>query len=75
MGEAVLSTDMLPSPIRERFNTQRITIRSHESGVILMPLSDIISLRGAAKGSSFTVDALLANRREERLTEEKEAFA
>jgi len=72
MSEYVLSTSTLPSPIRERFNTQRITIRSYENGVVLMPLSDIISLRGVAKGSSFTVDSLLANRREERAMEDGE---
>ena len=72
MSEAVLSTDTLPFPLRERFSTQRVTIRNYESGVILMPLSDIISLRGAAKGGVFTVDALLASRREECAMEDGE---
>ena len=75
MSEAVLDTNMLPSPIREKFNTQKITIRSYENGVILMPLSDILSLRGAAQGSNFTVDALLANRREEQAKEDGEVIS
>ena len=72
MSEAVLSTNTLPLPIRERFNTPRVIVQDCESGVILMPLSDIISLRGIAKGCNFTVDALLANRREERALEDGE---
>ena len=66
MSEAILSTNTLPPPIRKKFNTKQVTIRNHESGVLLMPVSDILSLRGTARGSSFTVDALLAERKEER---------
>ncbi|MCL1883363.1 MAG: hypothetical protein FWF81_06410 [Defluviitaleaceae bacterium] len=72
MSETVLSTNTLPLSIRERFSTQRVTVRNYESGVILMPLSDIISLRGTARGSAFTVDALLANRREDSVLEDGE---
>ena len=70
MGEAVLNTDTLPSPIREKFTTQKIIIRNYENGVILMPLNEITALRGIAKGSSFTTSTLLASRKEEMVLEE-----
>ena len=65
MSGAVLSTSMLPTPIRERFSTPHITIRSHEKGVILMPFKDISTQRGIARGSSFTTSELLANRNDD----------
>jgi len=65
MSEAILSTNTLPPLIRKKFNTQQVSVRNHESGVLLMPINDILSLRGTARGSTFTVDALLAERREE----------
>ena len=65
MGEAILNTNLLPSPIKERFNTKKITIRNHESGVLLMPLKDIATHRGIAKDNGFTADTLLANREDE----------
>ena len=70
MGEAVLNTDTLPAPIRERFNTQKITVRNYESGVILMPLKDITAHRGIAKGSSFTTSTLLASRKDDQAKED-----
>jgi virulence-associated protein VagC len=71
MGETVVSTSTLPVPIRERLNASRVTVHRHGYGVILMPVNDVASLRGAGRGSSFTVDALLATRREERIMEER----
>jgi len=70
MSEAVLNTNTLPALIRERFSTQKITVRNHESGVILMPLKDIIAHRGIAKGSSFTTSTLLASRKDEQIMED-----
>ena len=70
MSEAILNTNTLPSPIRERFDTQKITIRNYEGGVILMPLKDITAHRGIAKSSSFTTDILLASRKDERAIED-----
>ena len=69
MSEAVLSTNTLPSPIRERFNTPKITVRYHKDTVILMPFKDISTHRGIAKGSSFTTNALLAYRRDDNQVE------
>ena len=73
MSEAVLSTNTLPSPIREKFNTQKIIIKNYESGVILMPLKDISNFRGIAKGSSFTTATLLSYRKDESLAEDNGA--
>jgi len=70
MGEAVLNTNTLPAPIRERFSTQKITVRNYESGVLLMPLKDITLHRGIAKGSSFTTSTLLVSRKEEQILED-----
>ena len=65
MSEAVLNTNTLPPLIREKFNTQKIIIKSHESGVLLLPLNDITSQRGIARGSTYTTATVLANRRED----------
>ena len=70
MSEAILSTNILPSPIRERFNTQKITVRNHEDGVIIMPFMDISTHRGIAKGSSFTTEALRTYRNNEQAEED-----
>jgi len=70
MGEAVLNTNTLPALIRERFNTQKITVRNYENGVILMPLKDITAYRGIAKGSSFTTSTLLMSRKDEQVLED-----
>ena len=71
MAEAILSTNILPSPIRERFNTQKITVRNHKDGVIIMPIKDISSHRGIAKGSSFTTETLRAYRDSEQALEDR----
>ena len=71
MSEMVLNTNTLPSPIRERFDTQKIAAKSYGSGVILMPFKDIIAYRGVAKGSGFTSESLLDNRKNERMQEDK----
>ena len=51
MSEAILSTNVLPSPIREQFKTQKIFARTHAGGVLLLPLNDMRAYRGIAKGS------------------------
>ena len=71
MAEAILSTNMLPSPIRERFNTQKIAVRNHKDGVIIMPIKDISTYRGIAKGSSFTTETLRTYRNSEQALEDK----
>ena len=71
MNETILSTDVLPSPIREQFNTQKIFARTHACGVLLLPLNDIRAYRGIAKGSGFTTDTLLSYRREEQTMEDR----
>ena len=70
MTEAVVSTNALPSPIRERFNTQKISVRSHKDGVLLIPFKDICAYRGIAKGSSFTTDTLHSYRMDEQAMED-----
>ena len=72
MAEAILNTNTLPSPIRERFSTTKISVRSHEDGVILLPFKDIRAYRGISKGSSFTTDTILTDRREEQSMENKD---
>ena len=70
MAEAILSTNILPSPIRERFNTKKIVVRNHEDGVIITPISDISTHRGIAKGSSFTTETLRTYRNSEQAIED-----
>ena len=70
MTEAVLSTNILPSPIRERFNTQKISVKNHEDGVLLVPLKDISTHRGIAKGSGFTTEVLRSYRRDDEVMED-----
>jgi hypothetical protein len=65
MSEIILNTNILPSPIREQFNTHQIIFQSHKKGVILMPFKNIITQRGIAKGSSFTTDELIKNRKDD----------
>ena len=71
MGESILSTNILPSPLREQFNTQKISARTHAGGVLLLPIDDIRAYRGIAKGSGFTTDTLLSYRREEQAMEDR----
>ena len=71
MSEAILSTDVLPSPIREQFNTKKISVRNYADGVLLMPLKDIRAYRGIAKGSRFTTEMLLSYRRDEQALEDR----
>ena len=71
MAEAILSTNTLPSPIRERFNTQKIVVRNHKDGVIIMPINDISAYRGIAKGGSFTTEAIRTNRNSEQAIEDR----
>ena len=70
MSQTILSTDTLPPPIRERFSTQKITIKNYENGVVLLPLKDIALHRGIAKGSSFTTSTLSMSRDSERVKED-----
>ncbi|MCL2323080.1 MAG: hypothetical protein FWC47_13385 [Oscillospiraceae bacterium] len=71
MGEVILNTDILPTPIRERFQTTKVSIRNYDNGVIILPLNDISKLRGIAKGSKFTTEKLLEYRQEEKEFEDK----
>ena len=73
MSEAVLNTNTLPLPIRERFSTKKITIRNHKNGILLLPFRDIGAHRGIAKGSSFTTEALASYRNDDRSMENNEA--
>ena len=71
MNPVVLDTDMLPSPIKEKFHTPRVSIQDRDGGgVILLPLREINELRGIAKGSEFTTEKLLEYRREEKAAED-----
>ena len=71
MAEAILSTNILPSPIRERFKTQKIAVKNHKDGVIIMPIKDISTHRGIAKGSSFTTESLRTYRNNEQTIEDR----
>ena len=70
MSEAIVSTHVLPSPIRERFSTEKVIVKNHESGVMLIPLNDISIYRGIAKGSGFTTETLRQYREHERVLED-----
>ena len=70
MTEAILSTNTLPSPLRERFSTKKIAVRNHKDGVIIMPFKDISTHRGIAKGSSFTTETLRTYRSSEQAMED-----
>ena len=68
MNSIILDTDTLPSPIKEKFHTPRVSIQERDDGgVILLPLREINELRGIAKGSKFTTEKLFEYRREEKL--------
>ena len=52
MNAVILDTDALPSPIKEKFHTPRVSVQDRDDGgVILLPLREINELRGIAKGS------------------------
>ena len=71
MNAVILETDMLPSPIKEKFHTPKVSIQERDDGgVILLPLRGINELRGIAKGSEFTTEKLLEYRREEKAAED-----
>ena len=71
MNSVILDTDTLPSPIKEKFHTPRVSIHDRDGGgVILLPLREINELRGIAKGSKFTTEKLFEYRREEKAAEE-----
>jgi hypothetical protein len=70
MSTVILNTDTLPSPIKEKFHTLKVTIQDHGDGsVILSPLREIKELRGIGKGSKFTTEKLFEYRREEKTAE------
>ena len=70
MNSVILDTDTLPSPIKEKFHTSRVSIQDRgDGGVILSPLREINELRGIAKGSTFTTEKLFEYRREENADE------
>ena len=71
MNRIILDTKTLPSPIRERFRTPKVSMQNSGGGVILLPLSDISELRGMAKGSTFTSETLIEYRREEKTIEDR----
>ncbi|MCL2337860.1 MAG: hypothetical protein FWC60_10610 [Firmicutes bacterium] len=64
MNEITLDTNLLPSPIREKFRTAKVSIQEHDGGVILKPLCEVSGLRGIAKGSTFTTEKLIKYRHE-----------
>ena len=71
MNAVILDTDTLPSPIKEKFHTPRVSIQDRDDGgVVLLPLREISELRGIAKGSKFTTEKLLEYRREEKAAED-----
>ena len=69
MNSVILDTDTLPSPIKEKFHTSRVSIHERDGGVILLPLHEINEFRGIAKGSKFTTEKLFEYRREEKTAE------
>ena len=67
MNSVILDTNALPSPIKEKFQTPRVSIQDREDGgVILLPLREISKLRGISKGSKFTTEKLFEERRKEK---------
>ena len=71
MNTVILETDTLPSPIKEKFHTTRVSIQDRDDGgVVLLPLRGINELRGIAKGSKFTTEKLFEYRREEKAAED-----
>ena len=70
MSQVILDTETLPSPIRERFRTLKVSMQIRDGGVILLPLNDISGLRGIAKGSKFTSEKLIEYRNEEKALED-----
>jgi hypothetical protein len=64
-----LDTDTLPSPIKEKFHTPKVSIQDRDGGVILLPFREINELRGIAKDSKFTTEKLREYRREEKTAE------
>ena len=71
MSAVILDTDTLPSPIKEKFHTPKVSIQDRDDGgVVLLPLREINEIRGIAKGSRFTTEKLLEYRREEKAAED-----
>ena len=71
MNTLVIDTNSLPLLIREKFQTSKVTIQELGDGrIILLPLNDISSFRGIAKGSTFTSEKLFEYRREEKELED-----
>ena len=63
MNSFTFETNALPLPIREKFNTSKVSIQDCEDGsILLLPLFDVLELRGIAKGSSFTSERLFEYR-------------
>ena len=72
MNALIIETKILPSPIKERFRTSKVSMQEREGGgVILMPLGDLSGLRGIAKGSTFTTEKLFECRNEEKAIENR----
>ena len=72
MNTLVLETKMLPSPIKEKFRTVKVSVKeSKGGGVILMPLRDVSKYKGMMKGSAFTTEKLSEYRKEEKALEDR----
>jgi len=71
MSQVLIDTVELPASIREVFKTPKVVVRSHDEGVIIMPFIDITKYQGFTRGSGFTVEKLLEDRREDLAREDR----
>ena len=72
MNALILETNLLPSPIKEKFLTPKVFMQEREGGgVILTPLCDLSELKGIARGSAFTTEKVREYRNADKAIEDR----
>jgi hypothetical protein len=66
MTEMVLNKSTLQETLLHLIPTERVMLREDDGIISLTPVRETGKMRGIAKGSSFTTEALLESRRADR---------
>jgi hypothetical protein len=64
MEAIVLNVESLPSPIREKIHTPKVSVQEHDGGIFLMPMKDTeTELWGLLSDGKLTTEKFMEQKR------------
>jgi hypothetical protein len=70
MEAVILNTQTLPSPIRERIHTPKVSVTEQNGGLMLLPVSEGSGLRGIASKSKLSTEKMRSYKQEDKALEQ-----